>query len=271
MGTLASLILNQAILGPLTPPCSVTNHTGSMVLALQDVPGPQQPFWLFTRGPIFKYCPVVLTRKQSLYSCHRLPWEVLKTSGIQSYHMEEPGLLWPGGDTVGKVGTSFFISLPMPSLTSSLPLISTYSCKNPLSFSTVTESKQIPKPSLLPDSSDRKTYSHSPPASVEHRCPVVGFPIWSSSPLFILCLMTHGAWNCKAECRTHACSVQCLTYRECSISPNKRGGFPLFLRSFVPSFLPPFLLPSPFSSFPFLFFFSPSLPPLFLSLCPIII
>lgn len=93
MGTLASLILNQAILGPLTPPCSVTNHTGSMVLALQDVPGPQQPFWLFTRGPIFKYCPVVLTRKQSLYSCHRLPRAVLKTSGIQSYHMEEPGLL----------------------------------------------------------------------------------------------------------------------------------------------------------------------------------
>lgn len=108
----------------------------------------------------------------------------------------------PGGDTVGEARTRFF-SLLIPLLISSLPLISKYPCRNPLSFLY----KQTPKPHVLPGSTDTKTYSHNPPANVGHRCPVVCLPHTAQKPMVMLCLMNRGAQNYKAEGRIH---ISCM-------------------------------------------------------------
>lgn len=71
--TLASLTLSQATPSPITPPCSVTNGTGTTVLSTTGCPRSTAALLIIHERPIFAYCPVVFTRKQSLYPCHTLP------------------------------------------------------------------------------------------------------------------------------------------------------------------------------------------------------
>lgn len=134
-------------------------------------------FLIIHERPIFEYWPVVFTRKQALYPCPTLPWAVVKTSGTQSYHMEEAGPLpvaqtllegtqwekWERGDIF--LSSSYHLFLVYHWSQCTPAGISEVFC-------IILELKHAPKPHLLPDSTDTKCYSQNPPANAGHRSPV---------------------------------------------------------------------------------------------------
>lgn len=78
----------------------------------------------------------------------------------------------PGKDTLGGVGMSWFVfSHLIPSPLSGQPLICIYPCRNPLRFLYYSRVETDTWMSSSPRLHIIKTYS--PPASVDHRCPVV--------------------------------------------------------------------------------------------------
>lgn len=151
MGTLASLILSQANLTPITPPCSVTNHTGT--------PGcPRSTAtWLFTKGPFLNSIPLS-SQENSVY-IHAILFleqfwkpQELKATTWRKLASSQWHRLPPEGTPGKKWEWDFFFSLLKPSLISSPPLNSTYPCRNPLSvlyyYRIETDTQTSPSPRL---------------------------------------------------------------------------------------------------------------------------
>lgn len=123
---------------------------------------------------ILSHCP---HRKIVSSPRHTLPSAGLKTSGTQSYHVEDAGLRSAAQTSLEGTHWEEWEWVDLFSLASPLHLFLVYllfvftPAGIPWGFYIILELKLIPECPLLPGSTDIKTYS--PPASVDHRCPVV--------------------------------------------------------------------------------------------------